>query len=146
MKSSNPRPILLPHSGFTLLEMVIVLGIIALILGGAIYTMQGIGDAAKLKQVDSDFKSLESALAMYKLNAGSYPSTAQGLKALNEKPTSTPVPRRWVQVITKVNPDPWGAPYGYKFPGKKRVNEFEMISKGPDGIDNTPDDLSSQDD
>lgn len=146
MKISNPRPILPRHSGFTLLEMVIVLGIIAMILGGAIFAMRGIGDAAKLRQVDTDFASFESALAMYKLNAGSYPSTAQGLKALNEKPTSTPVPRRWVQVMTKVTPDPWGAPYGYRFPGKKRASEFEMVSKGPDGQENTADDLSSQDD
>ncbi len=145
MKISNPRPSCRQISGFTLLEMVIVLGIIAMILGGAIFAMKGIGDAAKLKQVDADFKSFESALAMYKLNAGSFPSSSQGLKALTEKPTSTPVPRRWVQVMNKVNPDPWGAPYGYKFPGKKRANDFEMTSKGPDGLDNTPDDLSSQD-
>ena len=133
-------------AGFTLLEMVIVLGIIAMILGGAIFAMRGIGDAAKLKQVEADFKSFESALAMYKLNAGQFPTTQQGLKALQDKPSSTPVPRRWVQVMSKVNQDPWGSEYGYRFPGKKRANEFEIISKGPDGLDNTPDDLSSQDD
>jgi general secretion pathway protein G len=133
------------RAGFTLLEMVIVLGIIAMILGGAIFAMRGIGDAAKMRQVESDFKSFESALAMYKLNAGSYPSTQQGLKALVDKPTSTPVPRRWVQVMSKVPDDPWGAPYMYRFPGKKRANEFEIISKGPDGMENTADDLSSQD-
>jgi len=132
-------------AGFTLLEMVIVLGIIAMILGGAIFAMRGIGDAAKLRQVESDFKSFQSALAMYKLNAGTFPATQQGLKALVEKPTSTPVPRRWVQVMSKVPLDPWDSPYGYRFPGKKRANEFEIISKGPDGMENTPDDLSSQD-
>lgn len=145
MKITQPNPTPRP-SGFTLLEMVIVLGIIAMILGGAIFAMKGIGDAAKLKQVESDFKSFESALEMYKLNAGSYPSTQQGLKALQDKPTSNPVPRRWVQVMNKINPDPWGSEYGYRFPGKKRPNQFEMISKGPDGTENTPDDISSQDD
>lgn len=134
------------RSGFTLLEMVIVLGIIAMILGGAIFAMRGIGDAAKLKQVEADFKSLESALQMYKLNAGQYPTGSQGLKALVDKPTSTPAPRRWVQVMTKIQPDPWGAPYVYRFPGKKRANEFELISNGPDGLPNNADDLSSQDD
>lgn len=133
------------RAGFTLLEMVIVLGIIAMILGGAIFAMRGIGDAAKLRQVESDFKSFQSALAMYKLNAGSYPTTSQGLNALVEKPSSTPVPRRWVQVMSKVPPDPWDSPYGYRFPGKKRANEFEIISRGPDGLENTADDLSSQD-
>ena len=134
------------RKGFTLLEMVIVLGIIAMILGGAIFAMRGIGDAAKLKQVDADFKSLESALQMYKLNAGSYPTSQQGLKALQEKPSGTPVPRRWVQVMSKIPLDPWDSPYNYRFPGRKRVNEFEILSKGPDGMENTSDDLSSQDD
>lgn len=130
--------------GFTLLEMVIVLGIIAMILGGSIYMMRGIGDAAKMKQIDADFKSLASALEMYKLNAGSYPTTAQGLRALAEKPSGAPVPRVWVQTMSRVPTDPWGQPYGYRFPGKKRANEFEITSKGPDGMENTGDDRSSQ--
>jgi general secretion pathway protein G len=133
------------RSGFTLLEMVIVLGIIAMILGGAIFSMNKIGDAAKLKQVDGDFKSYESALAMYKLNAGSYPTTQQGLKALVEKPSSTPVPRLWSKVMKKLNPDPWGRPYGYRFPSKKDPNDCEMFSLGADGQEGTADDQSSQD-
>lgn len=145
MKTNHPNSSLRRRSGFTLLEMVIVLGIIAMILGGAIFAMRGIGNAAKLRQVESDFKSFESALSMYKLNAGSFPTTQQGLKALKEKPSSTPVPRRWVQVMSKLPPDPWGAEYGYRFPGKKRASEFEMFSKGPDGQEGTQDDLSSQD-
>jgi len=146
MKINHPSTNFRRSTGFTLLEMVIVLGIIAMILGGAIFAMRGIGDAAKLRQVEADFKSFESSMAMYKLNAGSFPTTQQGLKALQDKPTSTPVPRRWVQVMSKIPADPWGADYGYRFPGKKRANDFEMFSKGPDGLENTPDDLSSQDD
>lgn len=134
------------NSGFTLLEMVIVLGIIAMILGGAIFAMKGISGAAKLKQAEADFKSFESALAMYKLNAGTFPSTQQGLKALVDKPTSAPQPRRWIQIMKKLPPDPWGMDYGYRFPGKKQAGEFEVYSKGPDGMENTGDDLSSQDD
>lgn len=145
MKLTNPSSVRRRRVGFTLLEMVIVLGIIAMILGGAIYSMKKIGNSAKLSQVESDFKSFESGLAMYKLNGGTFPSTQQGLKALVEKPTSTPVPRRWAQVLDKVPLDPWSAPYGYRFPGKKRANEFEIFSIGPDGMENTADDLSSQD-
>ncbi len=146
MKTNHPTSRLRRNSGFTLLEMVIVLGIIAMILGGAIFSMQKIGAAAKLKQVDSDFRSMQSALAMYKLNAGTFPTTQQGLKALVEKPSSTPVPRRWAQVMDKVSLDPWGVEYGYRFPGKKKANEFEIFSKGEDGQEGTGDDLSSQDD
>jgi general secretion pathway protein G len=146
MRIHLSSPSIRRRAGFTLLEMVIVLGIIAMILGGAIFAMRGIGDAAKLRQVESDFKSFQSAFAMYKLNAGSYPTSQQGFKALVDKPTSTPVPRRWVQVMSKIPLDPWDSEYVYRFPGKKRANEFEMISKGPDGLENTGDDLSSQED
>lgn len=141
-----------PHSrrhrsrGFTLLEMVIVLGIIAMILGGGIYFMTGISDSAKLSQVDADFKSLDSALSAYRLNAGNLPSTQQGLGALVEKPTTTPVPRRWNKIMTRVPKDPWQNDYIYRFPGKKNAATYEILSKGPDGIENTADDLSSQDD
>jgi general secretion pathway protein G len=133
------------NTGFTLLEMVIVLGIIAMILGGAIFAMRNIGDSAKLTQADNDFKSLQSALAMYKLNAGTFPTSQQGLKALYEKPTSAPQPRRWTRILDKVPLDPWGQEYLYQFPGKKNPADFEIISKGKDGQQGTEDDLSSQD-
>ena len=125
--------------------MVIVLGIIAMILGGAIFAMKGIGDSAKLSQTEADFKSIETALMSYKLGAGVYPTTQQGLKALVEKPSANPVPRRWSQIMKNVPLDPWKNEYGYRFPGKKNANEVELISKGPDGQENTGDDLSSQD-
>jgi general secretion pathway protein G len=145
MKNNRPTSRFHRCSGFTLLEMVIVLGIIAMILGGAIYSMNKIGDSAKLSQVDSDFKSYKSSLAMYKLNAGSYPTTQQGLKALVEKPSSTPVPRRWSAVMDKLSNDPWGRPYGYRFPAKKDPNDCEMFSLGADGQEGTADDQSSKD-
>lgn len=133
------------QAGFTLLEMVIVLGIIAMIMGGAIFAMKGIGDGAKLQQVRNDCASLGNALSMYKLNAGTYPSTQQGLRALVDKPTSNPVPRMWTNILTKVPLDPWGQEYLYRFPGKKNATEFEIISKGKDGQEGTADDISSQD-
>lgn len=132
-------------SGFTLLEMVIVLGIIAMILGGAIFAMKGIGENAKIAQAEADFKSIDTNLMSYKLLAGNYPTTQQGLKALVVKPTSTPVPRRWSQTFKKVPLDPWKNEYGYRFPGKKNPAEPEIFTKGPDGMENTADDLSSQD-
>jgi general secretion pathway protein G len=132
-------------AGFTLLEMVIVLGIIAVLLGGSIALIGGIGEGAKLQRVDADFNSLGSALKTYKLNAGNYPTQQQGLDALVTKPSSTPVPRRWVKIADKVPPDPWNNPYGYKFPGTKDPSEFELFSMGKDGQAGTEDDLSSQD-
>lgn len=131
--------------GFTLLEMVIVLGIIALILGGAITFMGRIGEGAKVQRVRGDFSAFTSALKMYKVNNGMYPTTQQGLKALIEKPSSTPVPQSWTKLVTKVQVDPWGNEYGYKFPGRKDPTEFEIISMGADGVEGGETDYSSQD-
>ncbi|MCW1915440.1 type II secretion system major pseudopilin GspG [Luteolibacter sp. GHJ8] len=132
-------------AGFTLLEMVIVLGIIAVLLGGSIALIGGIGDGAKLQRVDADFNAIGSSLKTYKLNAGNYPTQQQGLEALVTKPSSTPVPRRWTKIADRVPTDPWNQPYGYKFPGTKDPSEFELFSLGKDGQAGTDDDLSSQD-
>jgi general secretion pathway protein G len=131
-------------AGFTLLEMVIVLGIIAVLLGGSIALIGGVGEGAKIQRVKSDFQSLSSALQTYKINAGNFPTTQQGLKALVDKPTSAPKPDDWVRIADKVPTDPWKNEYGYKFPGSKDPSKFELISKGPDGIEGNEDDRSSQ--
>ena len=133
------------NAGFTLLEMVIVLGIIAMILGGAIFAMRGIGDSAKLTQVRNDCAALRNALDMYKLNGGQYPTTQQGLKALVDRPSAAPIPRMWSRIADKVPLDPWGTEYLYRFPGKKSGTDFEIISRGKDGQEGTDDDISSQD-
>ncbi len=151
--TDHPAPMQVPHhsrqarrnAGFTLLEMVIVLGIIAMILGGAIFSMRGIGDSAKLTQVRNDCAALRNALDMYKLNGGSYPTTQQGLKALVDKPSAAPIPRMWSRISEKVPLDPWGTEYSYRFPGKKSATDFEIISKGKDGQEGTGDDISSSD-
>ncbi|MFK7851343.1 MAG: type II secretion system major pseudopilin GspG [Akkermansiaceae bacterium] len=147
MKTGSNISKKLPHfsQGFTLLEIVIVLGIIAVILGGSIAVVGKLGDGAKLQRVTSDFNTISSAISTYKLNAGTVPSTSQGLEALVNKPASTPVPKRWTQLATEVPLDPWQQPYQYRNPGKKDTSTFEIYSVGPDGQEGTEDDLSSQD-
>ncbi len=132
------------QSGFTLLEMVIVLGIIAMIMGGAIFTMQKISDSGALTVVGGDFSSIENALQAYKTNAGNYPSEQQNLEALVTKPTTAPRPRRWIQIMNEVPKDPWDNTYVYKFPGSKDRSRPELISLGKDGLADTEDDISSQ--
>lgn len=144
MKIHHPSANFRRNSGFTLLEMVIVLGIIAVLLGGSIALIGKVKDGAKLQRVDSDFNSIGSALMTYKINAGTYPSSQQGLSALVTKPSSTPVPRRWTSLAKSVPTDPWGKEYRYIFPGSKDATEFELISDGPDGLANTQDDIRSQ--
>lgn len=143
MKNQRSRRRRTP-AGFSLLEMVIVLGIIAVILGGAIAVLGKVGEGAKLTVVDGDFNSIGSALKMYRINAGGYPTTQQGLEALVNKPTTTPVPKRWTRLADEIPSDPWNQAYEYKFPGSKDPTMYELVSKGPDGQLGTEDDISSQ--
>jgi general secretion pathway protein G len=133
------------NGGFTLLEMVIVLGIIAMLLGGAIYSSLGILGSSKMGRADADFQTISSNLMQYKTANGNYPTTPQGLKALVERPSTNPIPRRWSPIMKKMPKDPWDNEYIYRFPGKNNSPEPEIVSKGPDGLENTADDLSSQD-
>lgn len=130
--------------GFTLLEMVIVLGIIGLILGGAITMMKNFSDSASITRVKGDFSAITSALKMYKVNNGFYPSSAQGLKALLERPSSPPIPKAWVKAFDAMPMDPNSKEYIYKYPGSKNAADFEIIYLGKDGALGTEDDLSSQ--
>lgn len=99
---------------------------------------------AKKSQVLADFQSIRNALDMFKLIGGAYPTTAQGLKSLVEKPTAAPIPKRWTMMMKSEPLDPWKNPYLYKFPGTKKADEPEILSSGPDGVKGTADDFSSQ--
>ena len=141
--TSKPHAV---HAGFTLLEMVIVLGIISMIMGGAIFLMRGISDSAALTGVRTDFEHINTALLTYRTSTGgNFPTTQQGLMALVEKPASAPRPRDWGQTLDNLPKDPWGNEYHYKFPGSKDKSRPELICYGKDGVEGTDDDMSSQD-
>lgn len=144
MKTTRNPQIRRRNSGFTLLEMVIVLGIIGMILGGAIFAMRGISQGMKPKQAKADFISIRNALDVYEGNVGRYPTTQQGIAALVERPANLPKGTTWAPLMDHVPLDPWKNPYGYKFPGRKMPGQPEIISMGADGIEGTEDDQSSQ--
>ena len=131
--------------GFSLLEMVIVLGIIALILGAAISFSGGITDAARDTAASAKIKEFSAKMETYRMVSGMYPSKNQGLQALVEKPTSAPEPRRWKQQFKELPKDPWNEDYLYFYPGRKDPGTYEIVSKGADLEEGTDDDLSSQD-
>lgn len=131
--------------GFTLLEIVIVLGIIAVIMGGSIVMLKKLPEGAKIKRAEGDMQNIESAVRSYAMLAGNPPTTAQGLQALFVKPTTPPVPKRWASAGKAVPLDPWGEPYKYRNPGKIDTSTFEILTYGPDKQEGTDDDMSSQD-
>jgi len=124
------------HRGFTLIELmvvVVILGILALYIGPKI-----MGEPEKAKRVKAkmDIATLETALKMYKLDNGVYPSTEQGLLSLVEMPETGVVPKNWRKggyiERNRVPKDPWGNEFVYISPGVH--GDFDLISYGLDGV------------
>ncbi|MCX6966778.1 MAG: type II secretion system major pseudopilin GspG [Verrucomicrobia bacterium] len=131
------------QGGFTLLEIMLVVVIISLLLGAAIYNMGGNVESARKVRVQADISSIKTQLKLYNGLNGFYPTTQQGLKALVTQPTSDPRPRHWNQSFEQVPLDPWGKEYQYLVPGKHNPNSFDLFSSGPDLQAGTADDLGN---
>ncbi|TPQ28655.1 type II secretion system major pseudopilin GspG [Methylomonas sp. EFPC3] len=118
------------HRGFTLLELLVVLGIIAMLAGiVGPQVMKHMG-ASKTKAAKVQIEDLAAALDMYKLDEGRYPTTQQGLTALVEKPAEA---KRWNGPYLrkdKIPLDPWNQEYHYVFPGQH--GKFDLFSLGAD--------------
>jgi general secretion pathway protein G len=143
MKTTHKRHARPGESGFTLVEMVLVLGIIALLVGAGIVSLIGVLDVGKDKRVRADITTLSSALRAYETENMFVPTTEQGLMALVEKPMSRPLPQTWRPMLKKVLIDPWGNPYHYRRPGLKDKGGFDIFSLGPDGVPDTADDIGN---
>jgi general secretion pathway protein G len=123
------------HRGFTLIEILIAMSILA-ILGTLVVTkFMGRTDDARITKAKSDIKTLESALQVYKLDNYTYPTTDQGLEALVSAPTSEPLPSNWKEggYIQRLSKDPWNRDYQYLSPGEH--SEIDIYSFGADGTD-----------
>ncbi len=122
--------------GFTLIEILIVVGIIGLLASVLITNLIGRAGQAKVDLTSTQIRQLEQALEMYKLDNGRYPTEEQGLAALVRAPSSDPVPRRYNPggyVKRDSITDPWGVRYEYKKPGTHNAHSFDLYSVGPDG-------------
>jgi len=124
------------NKGFTLIELmvvVLILGILAAIIAPRII---GRTDDARVTEAKVQIKNLETALKLYKLDTGTYPTTEQGLDALIEKPATGVIPKKWREggylEVKKIPSDPWGNPYIYISPGLH--GDYDIVSYGADGV------------
>jgi general secretion pathway protein G len=122
------------RSGFTLIEILVVIVVIAILATlVAPNVFQHVG-AAKDATARSQIEMLSAALDAYRLDNGRYPTTQQGLNALWEMPQVDP-PANWRSPYLRkpVPNDPWGRPYVYLSPGEANPTGFDLLSYGGDG-------------
>ncbi|MBF0218726.1 MAG: type II secretion system major pseudopilin GspG [Gammaproteobacteria bacterium] len=122
------------HSGFTLIEVMVVVVILGILASVVVPRIMDNPDKARTAKAKQDIRAIESALNLYKLDNFNYPSTDQGLEALVEQPSGTPEAKNWKQggYLGNLPVDPWGNSYLYLSPG---VNgEIDIFTYGADGI------------
>ncbi|HSA60834.1 MAG TPA: type II secretion system major pseudopilin GspG [Nitrospiraceae bacterium] len=120
-------------AGFTFIEIMVVVAILAILAALVVPRIMGRTDDAKRTAAKVQIRNIEGALQLYKLDNGVFPSTEQGLKALIEKPSVGVVPKKWKLggYLPKLPEDPWGNPYKYLSPSQK--GDYEITSLGTDG-------------
>lgn len=122
------------QSGFTLIEIMVVVVIIGLLVGLIGPKVLGRAGEARITAAKSDISNLGRALDIYKLDNFSYPSTDQGLEALVAEPAGEPEARNWNPdgYLPKVPNDPWGTEYIYMSPGANG-GKYDLYTLGADG-------------
>lgn len=130
---------------FTLIELMIVILIIGTLAAMVIPRFIKRAEQAKIARAKLDINlNIATALDLYELDNGFYPTTEQGLNALLTKPTTPPIPPNWRGPYLKKKPiDPWGNPYVYICPGKHNPDSYDLYSYGKDGVEGGGDDITN---
>jgi len=121
----------LKSKGFTLIEVmvvVVILGILAAVIAPKIMSRP---EQARIVKAKQDVLAIQSALDLYKLDNGIYPTTDQGLEALVNKPSAPPLAQNWKSdgYLSKLPVDPWGESYQYT----NESDKIRIYSYGPKG-------------
>ena len=113
------------QTGFSLIEILVVLVIMGLLISVVAPTVLNSADDARIQKVQADFKSIETALKIYRLDNYVYPTTEQGLEALVTPSSLEPEPRNFKRggYLSELPMDPWGRAYLYLSPGEYRATD-----------------------
>ena len=123
---------------FTLVELMLVVIIIGILVAMVVPRMAGRSEQARegVAKADVDL-NIATALKLYELDNGAFPTTDEGLNALLSAPSST---TNWRGPYLEKKPlDPWGRPYQYKSPGTHRTHDYDLFSFGRDGVESSDD-------
>jgi len=120
--------------GFTFIETIVAISIILILSAAVGFSAIKYIERAKTAACRNQIETYRLALQSYFLDCGQYPTEAQGLNALWEKPALSPVPQNWDGAYTdrQIQKDPWGNDFIYKNPGEKNL-PFSIMSFGADG-------------
>ena len=117
--------------GFSLIEIMVVVVILGILAALVVPKIINRPDEARVVKAKQDVMTIQSALDLYKLDNGSYPTTDQGIQALVQRPNSGPVPNNWQSYLKSVPKDPWGRDYLYLNPGEH--DEVDVFTYGAAG-------------
>lgn len=125
-------------SGFTLIEIMLVVIIIGTLVAMTLPRLVGRSEQARAAAARADINAnIATALKMYELDNGNFPTSSEGLAALLSKPGSA---RNWNGPYLEKKPlDPWGKEYKYKCPGDRRQADYDLYSTGKDGTESEDD-------
>lgn len=142
MKTFNRKTHAAKQSGFTLIEVMVVLAIIGGMLALVASNVIGNAGEARIKTTKSQIKLIENALDLYKLDNYTYPTTDQGLEALITKPSGSPEPKNWKSggylKGSKLPQDAWGGDFVYFY----ESGAYEILSLGADGQEGGEEELA----
>ncbi len=133
--------------GFSLIEILVVLGIIGLLVGLVVTNVDSVFGQSQEKVARIFVRdSVKTPLVRYRIDVGDYPTTAEGLAALVTAPSSAA--DKWKGPYLdasggKLPTDPWGQPYEYRYPGVKNPGGYDVYSKGVDKTADTADDIGN---